>query len=58
MIRKIFLIMLVCLLGIPSVSCGGEGNDEFADAPVTAPADIAPDANQNLETAVTPETAP
>lgn len=58
-IKKI-LIASVLLTGILLTACGEKQktSDELADAPVTAPADFAPDVNQELETAVTPETAP
>jgi len=58
--RKIFFITAVLMTGILFTACGdkqGVSNEEVADAPMTAPADIAPDVPE-LETAVTPETAP
>lgn len=57
--RKIFFITAVLLAGLCCTACGEKQavSDEMADAPMTAPADIAPDVPE-LETAVTPETAP
>lgn len=57
---KIFLMTAVLLMGMLCTACGEKqevSDSELADAPVTAPADIAPDVPE-LETAVTPETAP
>ena len=49
----------VLMTGMLLTACGEkqEVSDEVADAPMTAPVDIAPDVPE-LETAVTPETAP
>ena len=50
----------VLMTGMLFTACGdkqGVSNEEVADAPMTAPVDIAPDVPE-LETAVTPETAP
>ncbi|MBR4319110.1 MAG: hypothetical protein IKI37_05925 [Oscillospiraceae bacterium] len=57
--RKIFFITAVLMAGLFCTACGEKQavSDEMADAPMTAPADIAPDVPE-LETAVTPETAP
>lgn len=56
---RIFFMTAVLMTGMLLTACGEkqEVSDEVADAPMTAPVDIAPDVPE-LETAVTPETAP
>lgn len=62
--RKFFWIPVFLMTGILLTACGQKQEvteNEFMDAPVTAPADIMPDAPQEAENEtapVTPETAP